>query len=224
MNLAALFTASSDKSIQAVNLETGDVFFKQAKAHGDPINTILRLGPDSIATGDDGGTVKLWDLRQQKSIREYATQDDYVSQLAFNEEQNILLSARCAILLLLPCLLTAFCCSGDGTLAVYDIRLHKEVHKSDNQDDELLSIALVKGGKKVVVGTQEGVLNIWSWGLWGDISDRFPGHPNSIDAMTVVNSPDGEELLCTGSSDGFIRYAALWSTRRSSELIFLIVS
>ena len=42
-------------------------------------------------------------------------------------------------------------------------------------DDELLSVAVVKGGKKVVVGSTSGVLNIWSWGYWNDCSDRFPG-------------------------------------------------
>ena len=89
----------------------------------------------------------------------------------------------------------------DGTLAAYDPRLHKPVARSDQLDDELLSLAVVKNGSKVVCGSQEGVLNIYSWGLWADISDRFPGHPNSIDTLAVVN----EEMLLTGSSDGLIR-------------------
>lgn len=32
--LTALFTGSVDKSIQAVNVETGEVFYKVPKAHG----------------------------------------------------------------------------------------------------------------------------------------------------------------------------------------------
>ena len=40
---------------------------------------------------------------------------------------------------------------------------------SDSQEVELLSIALLKGGKKVVVGSQEGILDIWSWRRWADI-------------------------------------------------------
>ena len=24
-------------------------------------------------------------------------------------------------------------------------------------------------------GTQDGVLDIWTWGRWGDMNDRFPG-------------------------------------------------
>lgn len=77
-------------------------------------------------------------------------------------------------------------------------RLHR---KSDNQEDELLSMCLMKHGKKLVVGTQQGVLNFWSWGTWGDISDRFPGHPQSIDALLKID----EDTLLSGSSDGVVR-------------------
>ena len=42
-------------------------------------------------------------------------------------------------------------------------------------DDELLSLAVVKGGAKIVAGTQSGMLDIWSWGHWAGFSDRFPG-------------------------------------------------
>lgn len=33
----------------------------------------------------------------------------------------------------------------------------------------------IKNGKKLVCGSQSGVLNVWSWGFWNDCSDRFPG-------------------------------------------------
>lgn len=77
-------------------------------------------------------------------------------------------------------------------------RVHR---KSDDQEDELLSMCLMKHGKKVVCGTQQGVLNFWSWGTWGDISDRFPGHPQSIDTLLKID----EDTLLTGSGDGVVR-------------------
>lgn len=42
----------------------------------------------------------------------------------------------------------------------------------DDADDELLSCAVVKGGKKVVCGTQSGVMALYSWGYFNDCSDR----------------------------------------------------
>ena len=63
----------------------------------------------------------------------------------------------------------------------------------------------MKGGKKVVCGHQSGVLSIFSWGYWNDCSNRFPGHPGSVDAMAKVD----EDTLLTGSSDGLIRIVSV---------------
>ena len=49
------------------------------------------------------------------------------------------------------------------------------VRSEEDADDELLSVAVLKGGSKVVVGTGNGTLAIFSWGHWEDCSDRFPG-------------------------------------------------
>jgi len=56
-------------------------------------------------------------------------------------------------------------------------------------------------GQKVVCGSQGGVVNIFKYGYWGDINDRYPGHPESIDTIAKVS----ENVLVTGSSDGLIR-------------------
>jgi hypothetical protein len=83
------------------------------------------------------------------------------------------------------------------------------IKRSDDQEDELLSICTMKSGRKVICGSQNGVLNVWSWGTWGDISDRFPGHPNSIDALLKVD----EDTLLTGSSDGVVRIVQIHPDR-----------
>ena len=56
-------------------------------------------------------------------------------------------------------------------------------------------------GEKVVCGCGEGELNMFTWGQWGNISDRFPGHPMSVDCMVPIT----EDIICTGSGDGKIR-------------------
>ena len=58
-----------------------------------------------------------------------------------------------------------------------------------------------QNGAKVVCGSEEGVLDIFNWGEWGNISDRFPGHPMSVDAIVPLT----DSLVCTGASDGVIR-------------------
>ena len=42
---------------------------------------------------------------------------------------------------------------------------------------------------------------MFHWGLWGDVTDRFPSHPDSIDAMAKIT----EDRICTGCMDGSVR-------------------
>lgn len=65
----------------------------------------------------------------------------------------------------------------------------------------LPAVAVCKSGKKIVCGSQSGVLALWSWGYWNDCSDRFPGHPESVDALVKYD----EDTVITGSSDGLLR-------------------
>jgi hypothetical protein len=129
--------------------------------------------------------------------------------------------------------------SGDGTLSVHDARAASSsaapaapaagtqkkkktgasarrradglVARSEpgGADDELLSVAVARGGGKVVAGGQSGALSIFSWGEWEDPTDRFPGHPESVDALAAVD----EGTLLTGSSDGLIRVIGLLPNR-----------
>jgi WD repeat-containing protein 55 len=175
-----------------------------------------------MASGDEAGGVRLWDLRlcgttshsaastkrpqkPQGCVLSWDEHQDYISGIEHSEDCNTLLST-----------------SADGRLGVFDLRMSRPpattkgggnknnnnnsgVRLSDDQDDELLSIKVMKHGKKVVCGTHQGVLAVFSWGTWGDISDRFPGHPHSVDALVKVD----EDTLLTGSSDGLIRVVSI---------------
>jgi WD40 repeat protein len=163
-------------------------------SHG--IHVMHQLSPEyggMLVTGDEQGCVSVWDDRavaRQKPVLTWNENEDYISGLDYHDH-------------------TLFASSADCTLSVLDLRMAtshaskraESLRRSDDQGDELLSVKVMKHGKKVVCGTQEGVLAVWSWGTWGDISDRFPGHPQSIDALCKVD----EDTLLTGSSDGLVR-------------------
>lgn len=72
---------------------------------------------------------------------------------------------------------------------------------SDNLEEDLTSLAIMKYGKKVAVSTSEGNIALFSWDWFGDFKDRIKGHPNSIDTMIKYD----EDTLITGSEDGLIR-------------------
>ncbi|KAI8371535.1 carbonic anhydrase [Radiomyces spectabilis] len=72
-------------------------------------------------------------------------------------------------------------------------------------DDEMLSLAIVKDGQQVVAGSQSGTLYTWEWGNWKRASDRWIGHPCSVDTMCKLD----EQTICTGGNDGLLRLISL---------------
>lgn len=179
-----LFTASKDKSLQAVDMNTGGIAHSVKKAHNSPVYCMKVISNSLLATGDDNGCVKIWDGRRAACVLTVEDNEDFISDMACDAENTTLLVT-----------------SGDGTLSVLNIRRQSVQERSDHLDGELLSVAVVKGGRKVVCGSGNGILNLFSWGQWGDISDRFPGHPLSVDSCVAVS----DDVVCTGSMDGKIR-------------------
>jgi WD40 repeat protein len=192
-----------------------------ASVQREPIQVIHELPASQThsitVTGDEAGGVRMWDpricstngnsngsrsaassrsnARPLGCVQSWKQHEDYISGIEHSNDGNTLIVS-----------------SADCTLSVYDLRMasqttgsEKAVRRSDDQGDELLSVKIMKNGRKVVAGTGEGVLHVWSWGTWGDVSDRFPGHPTSIDALLKVD----ENTLLTGSSDGIIRAVSI---------------
>lgn len=157
--------------------------------------------PNMLATGDDDGVVKLWDPRKPEAIRAYTHHFDFISDFLWLQDKKHLV-----------------CTSGDGTLSVLDVRSSKTTPfaQSEDQEDELLSVVTIKGGQKLVVGTQLGVLSIFNRRSgYGDCVDRIPGHPHSVDALCNVPAhyPGAESTVLTGSSDGLLRAVQILPTK-----------
>ena len=133
--------------------------------------------------GDDDGGITMIDPRQAATVRRRRHHEDFVADLTTHDN----------------CILAA---GSDGRLSVSDPRRNlAAVGVSDPQDDELLSLRVIRGGRKVVCGTQTGALVIWSWDRWQDSTDRALGHPESVDAILKIH----DDVLLTGSSDGMLR-------------------
>lgn len=113
-----------------------------------------------IVIGDDDGCVKIWDIRAQIECVKYKFFVDFVSDMKYVGE------GRNEIVIL----------SGDGMFGCLNLMINKMVGQCDNLEDELLSCEIVKNGRKVVVGLQEGVLDIFIYGKWDDIFDRYLGY------------------------------------------------
>lgn len=182
-----LYTISSDMS-WALHDGCGEVVLSMPNAHGSPINKLQIIDYNQLATGDDSGIVKLWDVRTGTTIVTFRKHNDYVSSFNYTESQHTLIST-----------------AGDATLCVYDLRNHQNIVQSDEQESEMTCLVCLHNGRKVVAGTQDGVILIYGWGKWGDCNDRFLGHPQNVDSMIKID----ESTIFTGSSDGLIRVVSV---------------
>ena len=218
---ALLLTGSSDRSILATDVATSKPLARLTNAHKAAVNRIISIDANTVASGDDDGVVKVWDTRKQTACGQFAPFVDFVSDIthvpmgAGSGEQTPgpaavdpaspgtsaagAAAGAAAAAAAHPGTLVA--ASGDGTVGHLCLRSFKTLGQSYTLDDELLSVCVMKRGKKTLAGSQTGVLNVFDYGKWEDPSDRFPGHPSSIDALVKVD----EDTVLTGSSDGIIR-------------------
>jgi WD40 repeat protein len=161
------------------------------EAHPAPIYSLLHMENGNVlASGDDDGMIRIWDLRQASKgkkhsiVMEFAEHEGTVTSMTYNRECHQIVSV-----------------SNDGMLGVFDLRKNELYAMSDNFEEDLSSVHIMKEGKKVVASSADGVINIFSWDYFGDCNDRIVGHPGAIDTMVKYD----EDTLITGCEDGIIR-------------------
>ncbi|KAI0797425.1 WD40-repeat-containing domain protein [Irpex lacteus] len=197
-----LWVVGKNKSLFTIDTSTGTLVNTRKGAHDAAINRIKRLTPNLLSTGDDDGVVKLWDPRKPDAVNTYTHHFDFISDFLWVEDKRHLV-----------------CTSGDGTLSVLDVRSKKDkpFAQSEDQEDELLSIVSIKGGSKLLIGTQSGTLALFSPRHgYADCVTRIPGHPHSIDTLSPIPSryPNSSSTVLTGSSDGLVRVVEVFPQSR----------
>lgn len=70
---------------------------------------------------------QIWDVRSWKQICSLAENADFISDMAVDSEGSTLLAT-----------------SGDGSLTAVDLRQRKLLQRSDTNESELLSLAIIK--------------------------------------------------------------------------------
>eukprot|EP00955_Chlamydomonas_euryale_P043075 352480-Chlamydomonas_euryale.AAC.6 len=85
-------------------------------AHGDEVSSLFcpRGGGGAaasgqlLASGDEAGGIKVWDMRAEKAVYSYKKHKDYISGFGLQQKDSCLLAV-----------------SGDGTLSAHDLRANK---------------------------------------------------------------------------------------------------
>ncbi|XP_069687073.1 WD repeat-containing protein 55 homolog isoform X2 [Periplaneta americana] len=179
-----LFSTSKDKSIVLCDVNIGRMKLFYDNAHENPLYCLLILDENRIASGDDNGVVKLWDLRKKDPIWSLKEMDDYVSCMISTEAKKYLV-----------------CASGDGTITSIDIGARKLHIQSEMYEEELTCIGTMRSETKLLVGSSKGIFYLFNWGEFGYHSDAFPGPKLAINCLLPVT----ENIAVCAGEDGALR-------------------
>ena len=181
-----LISCSRDKSIVVSDFETGKFKRFWDNAHSDPVYTLTEISENLIASGDDEGTVRLWDVRVNGSEPVFSVKEveDYISSITTNNQKRILA-----------------CTSGDGYLTTINIGSKKMYIQSEPYEEELTCAGIFRNESKLIVGSSKGNFYTFNWGEFGYHNDAFSGPSTPISFMLPIT----ERIAVTAGEEGVIR-------------------
>ena len=179
-----ILTCSKDKSIMVTDMETEKLKKFYESAHDEAINKLHVIDENIFATGDDSGTIKLWDLRTKNEIFALKEVEDYITQILTNDAKKLLLVS-----------------SGDGYLTTINIAARKLYVQSEPYEEELNCMGIYRGDSKLVVGSSKGNLYTFNWGQFGYHCDKFPGVKSPMSEMVPIT----DRIGCVAGEEGIIR-------------------
>ncbi|CAG4944885.1 unnamed protein product [Colias eurytheme] len=188
-----MYSTAKDKVIIATDVETGKLKQCFENAHDEPVYKLLSLDNNKIVTGDDCGTVKLWDMRKADPVFTLKIGEDYISDMITNEAQKYLV-----------------CAGGDGMLTSIDLKASKIYISSEQYEAELTCLGLFRSETKLLVGSSTGKFYLFNWKEFGYHSDEYIGQKHSIQCMIPIT----QNIVVSSGEDGIIRAAHMFPQRQ----------
>jgi WD40 repeat protein len=108
-----------------------------------------------LATGDDGGGVKLWDLASAAEKHRFSRESGSVNVVRFNPDGTVLASG-----------------SGEGTITLREVSSGKDL-RTLKPNEAVYAVAFSKDGKTLFSGGLNGTISAWNVSS-GDIVRHLP--------------------------------------------------
>ncbi|BAZ29736.1 WD-40 repeat protein [Cylindrospermum sp. NIES-4074] len=144
------------------------------KGHQDIINSLLFTHDNKyLLTASADKSIKIWDVKSQKSIRIFTGHDNRVTSISLSPDNQILASG-----------------SADKTIKLWRVKDGKLLHTLTGHNDEVTSVSFSPDGKTLASGSVDNTVKIWQKD--GTLLKNFTGHGLAI--ASVSFSPDGKTL------------------------------
>ncbi|KAF2364183.1 WD40 repeat [Trinorchestia longiramus] len=186
---SVLFTGSKDLSVAAIDTTTWRVKKQFFKAHRSPVYSVCAIDENTFASGDDDGTVKLWDIRRAKAVFKFKCGEETVNSMITDDNGRTLVAAL-----------------DDGSLAAFNTSRRKLIVQSEMYDTSLSCLAVVRNGTRLAVGSDIGSLFLFKWGEFALHYDKVAEQHSKLNCLVPV----GDGRLVSGSDDGYIRAINLY--------------
>jgi WD40 repeat protein len=149
-----------------------------------------------LASGDDDGTIKLWNLITGKEIRTLSghSKSKWVCAVTFSPDGQMLVSG-----------------SNDKSIKLWDWKTKQQIHNFFGHTDYVNTVAISPDGQTLASGSSDKTIIVWNL-ITGERIKTLFGHLNSITSVTF--SPDGQ-FIVSGSSDKTIKIWD-WTTGEKS--------
>ena len=127
-----MIVGSEDKTLYGFNTNF-DKIIEIKSAHDEPIYALEFIDDNLIASGDDNGIIKIWDLRTSGVVYQVDDQKgSTTSDIKFDKNKNFMVSTNTG-----------------GTLGVYDLRKENNAKEklyamSDEMEEELNCLQICK--------------------------------------------------------------------------------
>ena len=192
---------SSDHALYTFQLSTGSGLRRLYSRHGghtDWVSSVTYLPDGRVLSGGMDGKLCLW----SRGGGAAASAEDLIGeQGSISKVTNVPLSPNCAA------------SSGyDGSICLWDLSKHTaKLRKIQNERKALppiLNVAFSHDGKKLLSGTNNGLISLWDMGSEKVIKAAAGKHKSQV--PYVVSHPSDDCLFFTASVDGTV---ALFDTR-----------
>lgn len=185
-----------DNDIHLMDLRSGHIVTSFKQEHVEPIMTIaFSSDGSSLASGDLGGVIKLWDTTTGEEKMTIRGPRQWVWDASFSPDNQLLATTH-----------------GTREIKIWDAVTGRELPPVTTDRGALVHVAFFPQGERLVATSRDGRLHIW------DVRTRkmiatFAGHTGEV--KPIAFSTDGTKLA-TGGVDRTIR---LWDMNDAQELV-----